>query len=449
LAPLLGVPHATRQVARMLPMYGGYLGIAVLTAAVLLIGVRLRGRLRAGLLTGVLVLDLGLTMTTVVVYVNTRSPGPHDAIVHAASQSVHEAPLRIPVSAIGRDARFLVYGPNGVASYDLGGVGITDLNILDKTYTMQGYSAIVDGHYASVTGTHQDTGQGHNTVSLKAVGDGTLDQLNAGYLMTLPRYLLSNSATEEPNPVTRTVADGASTTWFLGQSFDLNSVTVPVRSGRARIGLLLPDGTTRWLPVGQSTLPRPVAATGIVAQAIGGPARVASPTAVTTGGQRLLADGALQQALSTHDWKFVGNLDSYSVFTNRSAGPPLSIQPLPGKPLGTASVQRLTGNRLFPTSARVVSDNGAVVVRSVSAIPGWKVTWRRDGAANAQELPIKEHGLVQAVAVPAGKGVLSWRYDPPGFRVGAVLSLVGLAGLVGSAAYVAASRRRSATIRGR
>lgn len=449
LAPLLGVPRASRQVARMLPMYGGYLGIAVLTAAVLLIGVRLRGRLRAGLLTSVLVLDLSVTMSTVVVYVNTRAPGPHDAIVHAASQSVHEAPLRVPVSAIGRDGRFLVYGPNGVDSYDLGGVGITDLNVQRKTYTMQGYSAIVDGHYASVTGTHMDTGQGHNTVSLKAVGDGTLDQLNAHYLMTLPRYLLSNSATEASNPVTRTVAAGASTTWFLGQSFDLSSVSVPVEAGRARVGLLLPDGTTQWLPVGQDTPAHPVAATGVVAQALGGSARVSSPSTVTTGGARLVADGALQQALSSHDWQFAGNLDTYSVFTNPSAKPLLSLQPLPGKSLGSASVHRLTGNPLFPTSARVASANGALVVRSVSAIPGWTAKWAPAGGGDARTLPIKEHGLVQAVAVPAGQGVLSWRYDPPGFRVGAVLSLVGLAGLVGSGAYVAAGRRRSTTIRGR
>lgn len=449
LAPLLGVPRAGHQVARMLPMYAGYLGIGLLTAAVLLVGVRLRGRLRAGLLTGVLILDLGLTMSTVVVYVDTRPAGPHDAIVHAAADSVHGAPLRIPASAIGRDARFLVYGPNGVASYDLGGVGITDLNILRKTYTMQGYSAIVDGHYASVTGTHMDTGQGHNTVSLRAVADGTLDQLGARYLMTLPRYLLSNSAAEVSHPVARPVAAGKSTTWFLGQSFDVSSVSAPFVSGHARIGLLRPDGSTQWLRAGQSTLPKPVAATGVVAQAVGGSAQVSSPAVVTTGGQRLVADGALQQALSTHDWRFSGNLDGYAVFTNPTAKPLLSLQPLPGQSLGSASVQRLTGDPLFPTSARVSSANGAVVVRSVSAIPGWTARWAPAGGADARTLPIKEHGLVQAVAVPAGKGVLSWRYDPPGFRVGAVLSLVGFAGLVGSAAYVAAGRRRSTTIRGR
>ncbi len=449
LAPLLGVPRAGNQVARMLPMYGAYLAIAVLTAAVLLVGVRLRGRLRAGLLTGILVADLGLTMSTVVVYVDTRPAGPHDAILSAADGSAHEAPLRVSASSIGRDARFLVYGPNGVASYDMGGVGITDLNILRNTYTMQGYSAIVDGHYASVTGTHLDTGQGHNTVSLQALGDGTLDQLNARYLMTLPRYLLSNSATEESHPVTRAVAAGGSTTWFLGQSFDLSSVSVPVASGHARIGLLLPNGKTQWLPAGQSTLRHPVAAAGLVAQATGGPAKVSSPTVVTTNGQHLVADGALQQALSTHDWQFAGNLDTYSVFTNPSADPLLTVQPLPGRSLGSASVRRLTGDPLFPTSARVSSANGAMVVRSVSAIPGWSATWTPNGGGDAQKLPIKEHGLVQAVAVPAGKGVLSWRYDPPGFRVGAVLNLVGLAVLVGSAAYVAVSRRRSTTIRGR
>ena len=49
---------------------------------------------------------------------------------------------------------------------------------------------------------------------------------------------------------------------------------------------------------------------------------------------------------------------------------------------------------------------------------------------------------MQAVTVPAGAGVLTWRYDPPGIAAGMLLSLTGLALLVLAAAGLALSRRR-------
>lgn len=39
------------------------------------------------------------------------------------------------------------------------------------------------------------------------------------------------------------------------------------------------------------------------------------------------------------------------------------------------------------------------------------------------------NGLVQAVDVPAGRGVVTWRYRPPGFRVGFALP-VGATALI-------------------
>jgi hypothetical protein len=36
---------------------------------------------------------------------------------------------------------------------------------------------------------------------------------------------------------------------------------------------------------------------------------------------------------------------------------------------------------------------------------------------------VHRDGLVQAVDVPSGPGVVTWRYRPPGFRMGFALSL--------------------------
>jgi hypothetical protein len=58
---------------------------------------------------------------------------------------------------------------------------------------------------------------------------------------------------------------------------------------------------------------------------------------------------------------------------------------------------------------------------------------------------VRRDGLVQAVDVPAGRGIVTWRYRPPGFRTGFALSLGATALIllaVISALFVSPSRRR-------
>ena len=58
----------------------------------------------------------------------------------------------------------------------------------------------------------------------------------------------------------------------------------------------------------------------------------------------------------------------------------------------------------------------------MAATAGWGATWHpRHGAA--APLAVYRDGLVQAVDVPAGRGVVTWSYRPPGFRAGFALSL--------------------------
>ena len=64
----------------------------------------------------------------------------------------------------------------------------------------------------------------------------------------------------------------------------------------------------------------------------------------------------------------------------------------------------------------------------MAATAGWSATWHpRRGAA--VPLAVHRDGLVQAVDVPAGRGVVTWSYRPPGFRAGFALS-------VGAAAFI-------------
>ena len=72
------------------------------------------------------------------------------------------------------------------------------------------------------------------------------------------------------------------------------------------------------------------------------------------------------------------------------------------------------------------SRHGARVVRSVAAIPGWSASWQpRQGPATT--LTVQRDGVVQAVDVPPGLGVLTWSYTPPRFLAGLSLSLAATA----------------------
>ena len=62
----------------------------------------------------------------------------------------------------------------------------------------------------------------------------------------------------------------------------------------------------------------------------------------------------------------------------------------------------------------------------MTAISGWSATWQpRHGPATT--LTVQRDGLIQAVDVPAGLGVVTWSYTPPLFPAALVLSLAATA----------------------
>ena len=130
----------------------------------------------------------------------------------------------------------------------------------------------------------------------------------------------------------------------------------------------------------------------------------------------------------------------FAVFANHLAEPPLRIEALPGRSISGASVGDAGGPPAAPTAATVFSRHGARVVRSVAAIAGWSATWRpRHGPATT--LAVQRDGLVQAVDVPPGLGVLTWSYTPPGFLAGLALSLVAGALVAGFSVVALLAKR--------
>jgi hypothetical protein len=135
-----------------------------------------------------------------------------------------------------------------------------------------------------------------------------------------------------------------------------------------------------------------------------------------------VANGQLQDALTAPQWGLAGLDGSFAVFVDRSARSMLSLEALAGRSTSGAAVRQVSGPAAEPTAAAVRSPHGVRVVRSVAAIPGWSATWHPE-SGKPVPLAISRAGLVQAVDVPPGRGILTWSYVSPGFRAGFALSL--------------------------
>ncbi len=262
--------------------------------------------------------------------------------------------------------------------------------------------------------------------------------------MTPSEYLITRvggagPAAGPPGTGRRDIAADQRATWYLGTTLDVSSVEVPDADARqdaaagTQLGLTMPDGLTRWFrarAVTSSALvitaARPVASIAVIAQAHAVPCLLAPPSIVGPGRSAFVADGQLQAALVPSHWTFAGFDGSFAIFANQRAQPPLRIEALPGRSTYGAWIRGSGGAPAEPTQATVFSPDGARVVRSVAAITGWSATWRpRHGPATT--LTVQRDGLIQAVDVPAGPGVLTWSYTPPGLRVGLVLSVAAAA----------------------
>ena len=127
---------------------------------------------------------------------------------------------------------------------------------------------------------------------------------------------------------------------------------------------------------------------------------------------------------------------------NERAEPPLRLVALPESSLQGASLHTLSGPRLAPTSATVSSPHGVQAVRAVTWLEGWRATWLpvRGQPTNLQ---VRRVGLVQAVTVPAGQGIVTWTYDAPGVRAGVIATLCGLAVLLVWVALLVRRRGRA------
>jgi hypothetical protein len=450
----LGVTKGAVSAGRDLrPWLVPYALIGASAIALVLIGRRLEPRLCTRLLAGFVVADVVVFALLAVVAVlpgagrkpvSTIAAGIRATVSHGLAKTATTAagstPAARPISQLGYSGRFAIYDPGLLDSGQLLQIGSTDLNVVSSTPSVQGYSSIVNGRYASATGSHHTLGDGQDVLSAAAVGDGQLAQLNTSILLTLPDYLVTARHGRGPAPGPtgsgrREVSADQRATWYLAAPLAITEIEVPDSDARqdaatgTQIGLRTPAGQVHWFRARATTastleisLRHPLTSVALIGRAGGKPSPLGPPTIVVPGRGVFVANGQLQNALKPPQWGFAGRDGSFAIFVDYQAQGVLTIQALPGGSTAGASISSVTGPADDPVTATVSSRHGIRLVRSVAAIPGWSATWNpRSGPA--VPLVIHRAGLVQAVDVPAGQGVVTWSYTPPWFMVGATLSL--------------------------
>ncbi len=468
----VGISQSAGAIGRLEPTLIPYAVLGLAAGVLVIAGRRLRPKLRSRLIAGFVVVDLVVFTVLCVVEVGpglfAASDSPSDssapshsshfsgsrgsagsgasgssaaAQIAAADRIAAAAAGPRPVAALGYPGRFAIYDPDLLDPSQLSALDPPDVNAIGghPMPSVQGYSSLVDGRYASATGSHATSGDGQDTLAPSAVGNGILDQLDTTVLLTLSGYLTTRvgghgPAAGPPGTGQRDISADQRATWYLGTSLDVSKVEVPDPDARqdaaagTQIGLTSPGGSTRWFRARALTpstlgitLPGPVASIAVLGQAHGAPCPLGPPS-IAAGGSVYVADGQLQGALVPSHWQFAGFDGSFAVFANPFAKGPLHVEALPGRSASGARVTASGGAPSDPTAATVSSPHGVRVVRSVAAIPGWTATWQPSHGP-AITLAVQRDGLVQAVDVPSGLGTVTWSYTPPWFPAGLVVSL--------------------------
>ncbi len=423
-----------------------------------------------------------LALIMVVDLVSFTALSLHGPVTHASAY-VQDPPAAQLTAATG-NGRFIIYDPDRFENGELYALGQTDVNLLTRVPSAQGYAALVDGDYFQATGAHIQ--EDLNTTTLS----GTIwDELNVTVLLSLPSYFVTPVPTTPapqlatpfpvyPNPfgvppVNSPIglAPGSSHTWYFGGTLTVGSGEIPVHgasaAATARIGLVTPSGAVRWLgrPVRTSTgaagsgatslhfrLPGPTLAAGIVVQnGRGGSVTALTPEVTTAEDGTVALNGRLQSEVIPPHWTFSGTIGSFGVFRNaHPRGWAWTTAQIPGGASGR--VQQLSAGIDGTQRFLVRAADPVWLFRSEAPIPGWHATLQPvdvegNGPVSRPQrspvaAPVVSSTVTQRVAVPAGDFVVTFRYAPANALVGLALSVVGGSALVVGGVLVAVGWRR-------
>ena len=194
----------------------------------------------------------------------------------------------------------------------------------------------------------------------------------------------------------------------VGHGRDRPLPNVPA-AGVLRVGLVAPDGSTRWLGPSRSmagrtsvTVPaddRP--AVGLVLLATSASAGAVATTSVgealvrTAGQGTYRVDGSLRDIVTGSRWHYVGPDGYFSVFAPRTADGRAWVVGAAG-----ATARVVDSSPWGSETVRVDSSRTATLVRSEQYESGWRATVTSGDHQSAET--VRRLGLVQAVTVRPG-----------------------------------------------
>ena len=420
------------------------------------------------LVTAFVVVDLGIMAIT-----SQLATGPSNEVL-AGTTPVQQ----LMAANLAPGARMVNYDPQTYDSYPGSPQGIPDLNVVPGLPSVSGYASIVNNTYESVTHTHE---QGDLDIGQLAVRDALAarparggdaarvflgaHRLHAGQdrrrgpahrvlrnrpgarprlrrrlqrhrLPLLPGGASRPSSRSGGVVVLRRVGCADAVTLLLAR---------PVPTDTAvRVGLLEPDGSTRWgqpvpVPAGSAAVTTPVrggAGVGLTV-ATDGPLP-AQRVVITAAGHLYELDGALSSAIVPGAWSVAGFAQGYAVFTLRRPPQPLTAVTVRGRRLPVQVLSSTTKSE----EVRVQTSEPATLVRSVAWDSGWTASVSVDSGP-ARRVPVSSVGLVQQVRIPAGDDRIVFHYRPPHLAAASVLSLGASAALVVLLGVCLVRRRRA------
>ena len=459
------VPGLMSQLA---PYLWTTIALAVLLGVAVLLLRRLSPR-RAGLVFSVLVL------ADVAMYTANASYAEVPTAV-VASHTALGTKLQSYLGPSGRfgifDPAFEALGSDSPATEEL---GLPDLNVIQQHSSVEGYGSIVSGAYQDETDTHVA-----ESLDQTALRTPTFDVLDLRTLVTLPIYFDEPIPANAPIPLavapnrvidTSGVAGlppfttgpwkiGAETTaaFELAQPTVLRRATIVLVPGAPAPTQLTvfadaPDGRavarTAVVRHGQAQVNLGgVRAVDLRVVDAGGPTTLVAAAVVVTAqpNLRLLLDGALQGDLSPPHWRYGGQLGKFSVWENsRTVGlawlQASTLTAPETSSLAPGSVHVLANSFGSPQRIEVQTATAATLVRSEAYAGGWTARVRPANGGPTKVLAVRRFGLVQAINLPKGNWVVTWRYAPASLLLGLVITMIGLLALLTLAVWF--GRRRS------
>ncbi|HVB05784.1 MAG TPA: hypothetical protein VNF07_06015 [Acidimicrobiales bacterium] len=468
LAAHFRLPRLLATLHGMRPYFVATIIFAVLSAGALLVAAR-RGTRAARLIVGAAVFADALLYG-----LNASYPA-----VPESSLAAHTPLSQGLARYTGPTGRFALYNPSFAIPAEgpvaVNELGVTDLNILHDVASVEGYGSLVSGAYQQVTATHF-----FENVSRSLLSSSEADTLDLRSLVALP---LSFSITLPiGSPIPLSVAPGVATNaagapaapayfagpWSVGAgapaTFVFASPTVlrrasvtllpaKVRPAALTVAAVGPSGavTRRTAAVERDGTVRVnlggVSAVELVVSDTGPAAEIGATVAVTAApSERLLLDGALQGSLAAPRWRYGGQLGPFSVWQNTETHGLAWLEPqrstAADPALATPGEVTVQDAALGATQRTTVdAPRAALLVRSENYSGGWTARLRPLAGGPTRVIAVQRLGLVQAVPIPKGRWVVTWRYAPASLLLGLIVTICGLVTLLAMCGWLLRRRK--------